>query len=86
LVSYQLKVFLGFSRQYFSHNLSPEKKTTKINTFRFGIISSLVVFIYATHVQNVDPEEYGGIVEIIKEGFMTAFATFLVRKYFDIFR
>jgi len=46
----------------------------------------LVVFIYATHVQNVDPEEYGGIVEIIKEGFMTAFATFLVRKDFDIFR
>jgi hypothetical protein len=44
----------------------------------FGIISSLIVFIYATNVQNVDPEEYGGIIEIIKEGFMTAFATFLV--------
>ncbi|CAF0850787.1 unnamed protein product [Adineta steineri] len=44
----------------------------------FGIISSLIVFIYATNFQNVDPEEYGGIVEIIKEGFMTAFATFLV--------
>ncbi|CAF0916458.1 unnamed protein product [Rotaria sordida] len=44
----------------------------------FGIISSLIIFIYATSVQNVDPEEYGGIVEIIKEGFMTAFATFLV--------
>ncbi|CAF3571237.1 unnamed protein product [Rotaria sp. Silwood1] len=44
----------------------------------FAIISSLIVFIYATNVQNVDPEEYGGIVEIIKEGFMTAFATFLV--------
>jgi hypothetical protein len=40
----------------------------------------LIVFIYATSVQNVDPEEYGGIIEIIKEGFMTAFATFLVRK------
>lgn len=49
-------------------------------TFRFGIISSLIVFIYATNIQNVDPEEYGGIVEIIKEGFMTAFATFLVGR------
>lgn len=49
-----------------------------MNCFRFGVISSLIVFIYATNVQNVDPEEYGGIVEIIKEGFMTAFATFLV--------
>lgn len=49
--------------------------------FRFGIISSLIVFIYTTNIQNVDPEEYGGIFEIIKEGFMTAFATFLVRKF-----
>lgn len=39
----------------------------------------MIVFIYTTNIQNVDPEEYGGIVEIIKEGFMTAFATFLVR-------
>jgi hypothetical protein len=48
----------------------------------------VIVFIYATNVQNVDPEEYGGIIEIIKEGFMTAFATFLVRKnliFFFIF-
>ncbi|CAF1212232.1 unnamed protein product [Adineta ricciae] len=44
----------------------------------FGVVSSLIVFIYATNIQNVDPEEYGGIAEIIKEGFMTAFATFLV--------
>ncbi|UJR30147.1 hypothetical protein I4U23_017687 [Adineta vaga] len=44
----------------------------------FGIISSLIVFFYATNIQNVDAEEYGGILEIIKEGFMTAFATFLV--------
>jgi len=64
-------------------------KSTRISTellfvsqhrhFRFAAISSLIVFVYATSVQNVDPEEYGGMVEIIKEGFMTAFATFLVR-------
>jgi hypothetical protein len=36
------------------------------------------VFFYATNIQHVDPEEYGGIIEIIKEGFMTALATFLV--------
>lgn len=53
----------------------------KIFSFRFGVISSLLIFIYATNIQNVDPEEYGGIVEIIKEGFMTAFATFLVNLY-----
>ena len=35
-------------------------------------------------MQNIDPEEYGGIAEIIKEGFMTTFAIFLVRK-FDFF-
>ncbi|CAF3120938.1 unnamed protein product [Rotaria socialis] len=44
----------------------------------FAAISSLIVFIYASNVQNVDPEEYGGMIEIIKEGFMTALATFLV--------
>jgi hypothetical protein len=33
-------------------------------------------------VQNVDPEEYGGIIEIVKEGFMTALATFLVNRNF----
>jgi hypothetical protein len=51
-----------------------------MNNFRFGVISSLIIFIYATNIQHVDAEEYGGIFEIIKEGFMTAFATFLVRK------
>lgn len=50
--------------------------------FRFGVVSSLIVFIYATSVQSVDPEEYGGMGEIIKEGFMTALATFLVSKRF----
>ena len=70
----------GFIRNYY---VSASIRTTSRDaertfSFRFGLISSLIVFIYATSVQNVDPEEYGGIVEIIKEGFMTAFATFLV--------
>jgi len=44
----------------------------------FAAVSSLIVFFYTSNVQNVDPEEYGGMMEIIKEGFMTGFATFLV--------
>ena len=51
----------------------------RIPHFRFAAVSSLIVFFYTSNVQNVDPEEYGGMMEIIKEGFMTGFATFLVR-------
>ena len=51
----------------------------RIPHFRFAAVSSLIIFFYTSNVQNVDPEEYGGMMEIIKEGFMTGFATFLVR-------
>lgn len=51
-----------------------------LNHFRFAAVSSLIVFFYTSNVQNVDPEEYGGMMEIIKEGFMTGFATFLVKE------
>lgn len=52
--------------------------TIESDHFRFAAVSSLIVFFYTSNVQNVDPEEYGGMIEIIKEGFMTGFATFLV--------
>jgi len=77
--------FYGYS--YVNISFILFENQNQINYFRFGIISSLIIFIYATSIQNVDPEEYGGIIEIIKEGFMTAFATFLVRKIlFEFFK
>ena len=44
----------------------------------FFLINCLFVYLYASMFQCVDEEEYGGYSEIVKEGLMTAFATFLV--------
>jgi hypothetical protein len=38
------------------------------------------VYLYFTSFQKVDEEEYGGMTEILKEGLMTSFATFLVSR------
>ncbi|XP_068144986.1 GEL complex subunit OPTI [Drosophila tropicalis] len=44
----------------------------------FAAISCGVVYLYAINFQNVDEDAYGGAWELIKEGFMTSFAGFLV--------
>eukprot|EP00794_Sanderia_malayensis_P018771 gene18771-20662_t len=44
----------------------------------FFAINCSVVFFYSSKFQNVDDDEYGGILEIIKEGLFTAFSVFLV--------
>ncbi|KAM7344766.1 GEL complex subunit OPTI isoform 2-T2 [Cochliomyia hominivorax] len=44
----------------------------------FAGISCGVVYIYAINFQNIDEEAYGGAWELVKEGFMTSFAGFLV--------
>ncbi|KAL5961814.1 Respirasome Complex Assembly Factor 1, partial [Taenia solium] len=44
----------------------------------FFCINCVFVYLYASVYQRVDEEEYGGYAEIIKEGLMTTFATFLV--------
>lgn len=44
----------------------------------FFFINCLFVYLYAVMFQCVDDEEYGGYGEIVKEGLLTAFATFLV--------
>ncbi|KAL1377986.1 hypothetical protein pipiens_000572, partial [Culex pipiens pipiens] len=44
----------------------------------FALINCGIVYLYSTSYQSVDEEAYGGIWEIIKEGFMTSFACFLV--------
>lgn len=44
----------------------------------FCILSCGITYLYCIKFQGVDEEEYGGLWEIIKEGFMTGFASFLV--------
>ncbi|KAK2184245.1 hypothetical protein NP493_275g03015 [Ridgeia piscesae] len=44
----------------------------------FFVINSLIVYLYYNTFQQVDEEEFGGVGEILKEGLMTSFATFLV--------
>ena len=42
----------------------------------------LIVYIYFNTFQRVDEEEYGGITEILKEGLMTSFSSFMVSIIF----
>ncbi|XP_017061428.1 respirasome Complex Assembly Factor 1 [Drosophila ficusphila] len=44
----------------------------------FAGISCGIVYLYAINFQNVDEDAYGGVWELVKEGFMTSFAGFLV--------
>ena len=37
-----------------------------------------MVYLYCTIYQSVDEEEFGGLWELLKEGFFTSFAMFLV--------
>ena len=41
------------------------------------------MYVYANSFQKVDEEEFGGISELLKEGLMTSFATFLVSTAMD---
>ncbi|XP_022117707.1 respirasome Complex Assembly Factor 1 [Pieris rapae] len=44
----------------------------------FVVVNAAVIYFYVSSIQNVDEEEFGGMWEITKEGFMTSFAGFLV--------
>ena len=44
----------------------------------FGLINAGSLYVYSNNYQSVDEEEYGGPWEMVKEGFMTSFAGFLV--------
>ncbi|XP_053606982.1 GEL complex subunit OPTI [Plodia interpunctella] len=44
----------------------------------FVVVNAAVIYFYVNNYQNVDEEEFGGMWEITKEGFMTSFAGFLV--------
>ncbi|CAL1532364.1 unnamed protein product [Lymnaea stagnalis] len=44
----------------------------------FLLVNVAIVYIYYNSFQKVDEEEYGGASEILKEGLMTSFSSFLV--------
>jgi len=46
--------------------------------FRFVVVNAGITYLYFSNFQQIDEEEYGGIWELTKEGFMTSFAGFLV--------
>lgn len=48
--------------------------------FRFVIVNAGITYLYFSSFQQIDEEEYGGMWELTKEGFMTSFAGFLVRS------
>ncbi|XP_076030093.1 GEL complex subunit OPTI [Oratosquilla oratoria] len=49
-----------------------------IGLFLFCILNAAIMYFYASSFQSVDEEEYGGMWELTKEGFITSFAGFLV--------
>ncbi|XP_071785531.1 GEL complex subunit OPTI-like [Asterias amurensis] len=44
----------------------------------FCAASAGILYVYFTSFQGVDEEDYGGVWELTKEGFMSSFALFLV--------
>lgn len=49
-----------------------------IGLILFFAINVGIVYVYYNSFQKIDDEEYGGPSEILKEGLMTSFSTFLV--------
>ena len=45
-------------------------------------MSSAVVLLYTSFYQKVDAEELGGLWEVMKEGFISGYALFLVSSTF----
>ncbi|XP_077982095.1 GEL complex subunit OPTI-like [Glandiceps talaboti] len=48
----------------------------------FGAVNAGATYVYTMSFQRVDEDEYGGVWEIIKEGFMSSFAMFMVAWIF----
>ena len=49
-----------------------------IGMVAFAAINAGLLYLYFSGFQSVDEEEYGGVWELTKEGFMTSVASFLV--------
>lgn len=59
-----------------NHNVT--ERTAMCLYFRFVVVNAGITYLYFSNFQQIDEEEYGGIWELTKEGFMTSFAGFLV--------
>lgn len=44
----------------------------------FAAINCGIVYLYCLNFQKIDEDEYGGVWELLKEGFITSFACFSV--------
>ncbi|XP_032677208.1 uncharacterized protein RAB5IF homolog [Odontomachus brunneus] len=44
----------------------------------FVLVNAGITYLYFSSFQQIDEEEFGGVWELTKEGFMTSFAGFLV--------
>lgn len=44
----------------------------------FFVVNVAIVYLYFSFFQHVNEQEFGGVSEIMKEGLMTSFATFVV--------
>ncbi|XP_029032334.1 GEL complex subunit OPTI [Osmia lignaria lignaria] len=44
----------------------------------FVLVNAGITYLYFSNFQQIDEEEFGGVWELTKEGFMTSFAGFLV--------
>jgi len=44
----------------------------------FAALNAGILYFYFSGFQSIDEEEYGGVWELTKEGFMTSLASFLV--------
>ncbi|GFY49808.1 respirasome Complex Assembly Factor 1 [Trichonephila inaurata madagascariensis] len=44
----------------------------------FCLLNVITLYVYTSAFQKIDDEDFGGIWELLKEGFMTSFASFLV--------
>lgn len=57
-------------------------KLNKFSVFvpqsRFAAINCGIVYLYCLNFQKIDEDEYGGVWELLKEGFITSFACFSV--------
>ena len=44
----------------------------------FCVLNCGAVVVFVNRFKSIDDEDYGGVMEIAKEGFMTAFSSFMV--------
>ena len=49
-----------------------------IGMVSFSALNAGLLYVYFSGYQSIDEEEYGGVWELTKEGFMTSMASFLV--------